>query len=79
MLFETGISLLWGIVGLAIKATIALLILFRMLAYANRKNGVSISDMLKKLDEDPRAVGEYYGRRLIAAAIVVMGVSLGSL
>jgi Na+/proline symporter len=79
MFIETGISFLWGVFGLAVKATIALLILFRMLRYANEKNGVKIGDMLKKLDEDPRAVGEYYGRRLIAAALVVMGVSLGSL
>jgi hypothetical protein len=70
---------LYGLLALATKATVALFILFRMLAYANRSNGVSIEEMLEKLDEDPRAVADYYGRRLIAAAIVVLGVSIGSL
>lgn len=69
----------WGLLGLATKASVALFILFRMLRYANRANGVRIEDMLEKLNEDPRAVADYYGRRLIAAALVVLGVSIGSM
>ncbi|MCK5016877.1 MAG: hypothetical protein KAS32_07370 [Candidatus Peribacteraceae bacterium] len=69
----------YGLLALATKATVALFILFRMLKYANKANNVSIEEMLEKLNEDPRAVSDYYGRRLIAAAIVVLGVSVGSI
>ena len=70
---------LYGLLALATKAIVALFILFRMLRYANKTNGVHIEDMLERLNDDPRAVADYYGRRLIAAAIVVLGVSIGSL
>ena len=69
----------WGLLALATKAAVALYILFRMLTYANNKQGVSVKEMLEKLNEDPRAVADYYGRRLIAAALVIMGISIGTL
>ena len=70
---------IYGVIALATKAAVALFVMFRMLAYANKKNKVNISDMLEKINEDPRAVSDYYGRRLIAAALVVLGVCIGSL
>jgi hypothetical protein len=79
MLIESGIAFLWGLIGLTTKAVVALLILFKMLNYANDSQGVKLKDVLEKLREDPRALGDYYSRRLIAAAIVVLGVSIGSM
>ena len=70
---------LWGVVALAVKAAVVLFVLFTMLTWNNNKNGVNVKEMLKKLDADPRAVAEYYGSRLRAAAIVVGCVAIGSL
>ena len=70
---------IYGLFALATKAAVALFVMFKMLAYANRKNNVKVEDMLEKINEDPRAVSDYYGRRLIAAALVVLGVCIGSL
>ena len=72
-------AFIYGVLALATKATVALFVMFKMLAYANRKNNVKVEDMLGKINEDPRAVSDYYGRRLIAAALVVLGVCIGSL
>lgn len=68
----------YGLVTLAVKATVALYILFKMLRFANRSIGVTMEEVVAKLNEDPRALADYYGRRLIAAAIVILGISLGS-
>ena len=70
---------IYGVIALATKAAVALFVMFKMLAYANRKNNVKVEDMLEKINEDPRAVSDYYGRRLIAAALVVLGVCIRSL
>ena len=70
---------IYGLFALATKTTVALFVMFKMLAYANKVNNVSIEDMLEKLNENPRAVSDYYGRRLIAAALVVLGVCIGSI
>ena len=70
---------IYGVIALATKATVALFVVFKMLAYANKANNVKVEDMLEKINEDPRAVSDYYGRRLIAAALVVLGVCIGSL
>jgi len=69
---------LYGLVALSVKATVALVVLFQMLRFANRKLGVRMEEVVHKLNEDPQALADYYGRRLIAAAIVILGISLGS-
>lgn len=65
--------------ALAAKAVVALFILFLMLRYADKKRGINFADVLEKLNEDPQALAKYYGARVRAAAIVVAGISIGSL
>jgi hypothetical protein len=69
---------IFGVIGLATKACVALIVLFQMLKRGNKAVGVDIEDVLERLKDDPRALADYYGRRLIAAAIVVLGVAMGS-
>ena len=70
---------LYGLLALATKAAVALFVLFKMLRYANKGINVKMEDIVLRLEDDPQALASYYGRRLIAAAIVVLGVSIGSL
>jgi small basic protein len=46
---------------------------------ANKCLGITMKELIEKIHEDPQALSDYFGRRLIAASIVILGVSLGAL
>lgn len=76
---ETFGLFLFGLGALITKAVVILTVVFLMLKMANKSLGIKMKDVIEKINEDPQALSDYFGRRLIAAAIVILGVSLGAL
>ena len=78
MLFPAD-PLIWGITALAIKSIVGLGVLFGVLRLFDVLNGVKFKDALERIRKDPRAESDYYSRRLIAMALVILGISIGSI
>jgi len=69
----------YGLTGLVVKAVVVLTVMHLMLKLANKQLGIKMKDIVDEIRKDPQALSDYFGRRLIAAAIVILGVSLGAL
>ena len=69
----------WGLFALVVKSVVVLTVLFVMLQLANKRLGIKMKDIVGEIRKDPQALSDYFGRRLIAAAIVIFGVSVGAL
>jgi len=65
--------------SLVIKALVGTGLLFWIMMYFNHLNGVKFKSVLKRLEASPEAEGRYYGDRALSIAIVIAGVSVGSL
>ena len=70
---------LFGLLALIVKSVVILTVVFQMLKMANKSLNIKMKDVIEKISDDPQALSDYFGRRPIAAAIVILGVSLGAL
>jgi multisubunit Na+/H+ antiporter MnhG subunit len=70
--------LLYKIVAFIAKCIGAIILLFGGLGLFNHLNGVDFKDVRERLEKDPKAEGDYYGRRILGVAIVIMGVLIGT-
>jgi hypothetical protein len=68
-----------GLVTLLVKTVVILTTMHYLLKIANKQLGIKTKDIIERLYEDPQALSDYFGRRLIAAAIVILGISIGAL
>lgn len=65
------------LVKLGAKMALGLSIMYGSLWLYNKLNGQSIAEVLETINKDPRAAADYYGRRLLAVGMVILGVLLG--
>lgn len=75
----TAWTLLLSIIAYVIKIITALGIGYKVLVWVNKKNGLTMERLYEILEKSPEAFADYHRGRLIAVALVIMGVTIGSL
>lgn len=71
-------NMFYSLWPLAVKSITGFLLVYFALNFVNDQFSVRFKNELEVMRQDPRALSDYYGRRLIAAALIVMGVLIGS-